>query len=481
MSGFPRFDDEAPSENKTKSFSVTNPYSEVDTDSQKPPKTYSIDEDSPASLKRTKPDAQTPPPLKEAPKRPGETPPPSFNNKKKGGLPSQLDPSISQDDEPNTVHGSKILFGKQEAPKTDNNPFDIDEVLTEAVKNKASDIHIRVNAPLMNRVDGDITPMRKWKGYIVEEEWVIKTLKYMMSDRQFNEFQENLENDLSHTVADVARFRVNAAWQRMTPAIVLRVIPEEIKTLQELKVPPILEKLTKKPQGLVLVTGPTGSGKSTTLAAMVDSINRTRTDHIMTIEDPIEFVHQDKKSLITQREVGTDTLSFAEGLKRVLRQDPDVILVGELRDPETIAVALTAAETGHLVFGTLHTQSAAKTINRIIDSFPSHAQNQVRTQLSDTLQAVISQVLLKKVGGGRIAAAEIMVRTAAIANQIREGEVAGLYSTMQTARQDGMETLDKALERLVNAGEVNLAEARKHATNPDELKGAQIDGYGNGW
>lgn len=322
----------------------------------------------------------------------------------------------------------------------------------------------------MNRVDGDLEVVKGFPEPLTPV-WIKDTMRSLMSPDQWDKFEKGLEMDMSYTVKDVGRFRLNVMNQRNSVAAVFRIIPTEIKSLTQLGVPPILEEITHKPRGLVLVTGPTGSGKSTTLAAMIDAINSSRPDHIMTIEDPIEFVHKNKRSLINQREVGTDTKNFAEALKRVLRQDPDVILVGELRDPETISVALTAAETGHLVFGTLHTQSAAKTINRLIDSFPAHQQNQVRSQMADTLQAVIAQSLLKKVGGGRVAATEIMIRTNAIANMIREGQIAQLYSAIQTGSTHGMHTLDQDLQRLVGQGLVSREEAAPYLTDPAALDG----------
>ena len=346
----------------------------------------------------------------------------------------------------------------------------IDQILTKAFHDGASDIHISAGAPVKQRVDGDLENMPDFPD-VLHPTWVKDTLKGIMPAVTWENFEKTREHDMSYTVAGLARFRVNVFHQRNTVGAVFRIIPSIIKSLDELGVPPILKELAMRPRGLVLVTGPTGSGKSTTLAGMIDSINLTKPDHIMTIEDPIEFVHTNKRALINQREVGSDTLTFAESLKRVLRQDPDVILVGELRDPETISIALTAAETGHLVFGTLHTQSAAKTINRIIDSFSSEQQGQVKAQLSATLQAVVSQTLLKKIGGGRVAATEIMVRTNAIANMISEGQVAQLYSAIQTGSTFGMHTLDQDLQKLVGAGLVSRDEATPYLTDPKALDG----------
>jgi twitching motility protein PilT len=355
--------------------------------------------------------------------------------------------------------------------RTAASPLDsltLDKVLATAVRMKASDIHFSCNTPLRNRIDGDLIGMPSFTIPITSE-WLSRVLKQAMSTEAWARYEREHEADVSYTVEGLARFRVNVFLQRGLPGAVFRVIPTEIKSIEELGVPQQLKDIAKKPKGLVLVTGPTGSGKSTTLAAMIDAINNTRPDHIMTIEDPIEFVHQNKKSLINQREVGADTISFGEALKRVLRQDPDVIFVGELRDAETISVALTAAETGHLVFGTLHTQSASKTIDRIIDSFDSSQQNQVKSQLADTLQAVIAQTLMKKIGGGRIAATEIMLRTQAVASMIREGNLAQLYSAIQTGSNHGMHTLDQDLLRLVSLGQVTKEHARPLMIDPSTL------------
>lgn len=345
----------------------------------------------------------------------------------------------------------------------------LDEILTIAVRKNASDIHFAANARVRNRVDGELILMPEFTGAL-SSKWVRESLEKFILPEIWERYEKNHEADVSYNVEGVARFRVNVFLQRGLPGAVFRIIPTVIKTIEELGVPVSLKEIAKKPKGLVLVTGPTGSGKSTTLTAMIDAINDTRADHIMTIEDPIEFVHTSKKSLINQREVGSDTDSFAEALKRVLRQDPDVILVGELRDPETIATALTAAETGHLVFGTLHTQSASKTIDRIVDSFPASQQNQIKAQLADTLQAVIAQTLMKKVGGGRIAATEIMMRTSAIANMIRDGNIAQLYSAIQTGSTHGMHTLDQDLQRLVGLGLVTKDNARPFMMDPESLE-----------
>jgi twitching motility protein PilT len=349
---------------------------------------------------------------------------------------------------------------------------ELDDLLRIAAKLGSSDVHLSCGTPPRYRIDGDLYDI---PGYSeVTQGWMNAQMEKISSPESWVKFEKDFESDFTHPVEGVGRFRVNIFVQKGTPASVMRLIPTKIPTLSKMGMPAILSDLVKKPSGLILVTGPTGSGKSTTLAAMTDERNETTRDHIMTIEDPIEFVHTSKLSLVNQREVGNDTKSFAEALKRVLRQDPDVILIGELRDPDTISTALTAAETGHLVFGTLHTQSAAKTIDRIIDSFPSHQQNQVRSQLSDTLQAVISQVLVKKIDGGRVAATEIMVRTNAISNLIREGNLAQVYSSIQTGKAAGMHTLDQDLKRLVGAGLIDKEEVRSLLIDKSALDGISV-------
>jgi twitching motility protein PilT len=291
-----------------------------------------------------------------------------------------------------------------------------------------------------------------------------------MNDKQRRDYEEFLETDFSFELPGVARFRVNAFNQERGAAAVFRTIPSVVLSLEELKAPKFFEELCKKPRGLILVTGPTGSGKSTTLAAMINHINYNDYAHILTVEDPIEFVHESQKSLINQREVHRDTHGFNEALRSALREDPDIILVGEMRDLETIRLAMTAAETGHLVFGTLHTTSAAKTIDRIIDVFPAAEKEMIRSMLSESLQAVISQTLLKKIGGGRIAAHEIMVGTAAIRNLIREAKVAQMYSAIQTGRRDGMQTLDQNLKEQVEKGLITSAMAMQKAVNKEMFR-----------
>ncbi|MCB1754446.1 MAG: type IV pilus twitching motility protein PilT [Gammaproteobacteria bacterium] len=344
--------------------------------------------------------------------------------------------------------------------------MDIAQLLTFGVKNGASDLHLSAGLPPMIRVDGDV---RRINIPELDKSQVQAMIYDIMNDKQRKEFEERLETDFSFEIPEVARFRVNAFNQNRGTGAVFRTIPTKILTLEELGAPKIFEDISSFPRGIVLVTGPTGSGKSTTLAGMMNYKNETEQGHILTIEDPIEFVHQSKKCLINQREVHRDTLGFSEALRSALREDPDVILVGEMRDQETISLALTAAETGHLVFGTLHTSSAAKTIDRIIDVFPAGEKPMVRSMLSESLRAVISQTLLKKQGGGRVAAHEIMIGTPAIRNLIREDKVAQMYSAIQTGQAHGMQTLDQNLKQLLSRGVISLEDARKKAANPDAL------------
>tara|TARA_B110000285_G_scaffold39269_1_gene42763 strand:+ start:42 stop:1076 length:1035 start_codon:yes stop_codon:yes gene_type:complete len=344
--------------------------------------------------------------------------------------------------------------------------MDITELLGFSVKQGASDLHITAGMPPLIRVDGDI---RRINVPEMDQKEVHSLIYEIMNDKQRKDYEEFLETDFSFEIPNLARFRVNAFMQNRGSAAVFRTIPSEVLAMDQLGMGDIFRKISNVPRGLVVVTGPTGSGKSTTLAAMVDYINETRYEHILTIEDPIEFVHQSKKCLVNQREVHRDTHGFNEALRSALREDPDIILVGELRDLETIRLALTAAETGHLVFGTLHTTSAAKTIDRIIDVFPAAEKDMVRSMLSESLQSVISQTLLKKKGGGRVAAHEIMMGTSAIRNLIREGKVAQMYSSIQTGSSSGMQTLDQCLKNLVAKNIVSAEVAKMKAKMPDSF------------
>ncbi|MBR2514924.1 MAG: type IV pilus twitching motility protein PilT [Halomonas sp.] len=338
--------------------------------------------------------------------------------------------------------------------------MDITELLAFSAKQNASDLHLSAGLPPMIRVDGDI---RRLNVPAMDNSEVRRLIYDIMNDQQRRDYEEHLETDFSFDVPGVARFRVNAFNQARGAGAVFRTIPNEVLSMQALGLGEAFERLAMLPRGLVLVTGPTGSGKSTTLAAMIDYINDHRFEHILTIEDPVEFVHASKRCLINQREVHRDTRSFSSALRSALREDPDVILVGELRDLETIRLALTAAETGHLVFGTLHTTSAAKTIDRIIDVFPGEEKSMVRSMLSESLQAVVSQTLLKRQGGGRVAAHEILIATAAVRNLIREDKVAQIYSAIQTGGNLDMQTLNAALARLVKKGAVSMEDAQARA------------------
>lgn len=343
--------------------------------------------------------------------------------------------------------------------------MDIAQLLAFSAKNKASDLHLSAGLPPMIRIHGD---MRRINVPPLTHQDVHAMVYDIMSDVQRKVYEENLEVDFSFEIPGLSRFRVNAFNQNRGASAVFRTIPSKVLTLDDLKAPAVFADLSMKPRGLVLVTGPTGSGKSTTLAAMVNHRNENDMGHILTVEDPIEFVHESKKSLINQRELGPHTHSFANALKSALREDPDVILVGELRDLETIRLALTAAETGHLVFATLHTSSAAKTIDRVVDVFPSEEKDMVRTMLSESLEAVISQTLLKtRDGSGRIAAHEIMITTPAIRHLIRENKISQMYSMMQTSSGSGMQTLDQCLADLIKRSAINYADARAIAKNPD--------------
>ncbi|MPZ76227.1 MAG: PilT/PilU family type 4a pilus ATPase [Deltaproteobacteria bacterium] len=342
--------------------------------------------------------------------------------------------------------------------------MDITRLLAFGVEQGASDCHLSAGEPPMLRVHGDL---KKLDYPPLAQEEVHNLVYDVMNDSQRKKFEETHECDFSFELGGIARFRVNVFIQRKGEAAVFRTIPTKIITLEDLGMPPILKQLCDREKGLVLVTGPTGSGKSTTLAAMIDHINDVFEGHILTVEDPIEFVHQSKKCLVNQRELGPHTHSFANALRAALREDPDIILVGELRDLDTIQLALTAAETGHLVFATLHTSSAPKTVDRIIDVFPPNQQAQIRAQFAESIEAVITQTLLKKKGGGRAAALEIMIGTTAVRNLIREGKIHQLPGTMQVSKKDGMQTMDMALLDVVARGLVTKDEAQSRSSNPN--------------
>lgn len=344
--------------------------------------------------------------------------------------------------------------------------MDITELLAFSAKQGASDLHLSAGLPPMIRVDGDI---RRINLPAMEHKDVHSLIYEIMNDKQRRDYEEFLETDFSFEVPGVARFRVNAFNQNRGAGAVFRTIPSTVLTMDDLGFGQIFRDIASLPRGLVLVTGPTGSGKSTTLAAMIDFVNDNRYDHILTIEDPIEFVHESKKCLVNQREVHKDTHGFSEALRSALREDPDIILVGEMRDLETIRLALTAAETGHLVFGTLHTTSAAKTIDRVVDVFPAAEKAMVRSMLSESLRAVISQSLLKKIGGGRAAANEIMIGTPAIRNLIREDKVAQMYSAIQTGAGHGMITMDQCLQKMVQQKVITTESAREQAKVPEDF------------
>ena len=350
--------------------------------------------------------------------------------------------------------------------------MDVSELLAFTVKNGASDLHLSSGEPPMIRIHGDMTRIKMPE--LPERE--VQTMVYdIMNDTQRKLFEEHLELDFSFSLGDIARFRVNCFKQNRGMAAVFRVIPTEVFTLDQLKCPDVFKDISMTPRGICLVTGPTGSGKSTTLAAMIDLRNQNEKGHILTIEDPIEFVHRSKSSLVSQRELGPHTHSFANALKSALREDPDVILVGELRDLETIRLALTAAETGHMVFATLHTSSAPKTIDRIIDVFPAAEKDMVRSMLSESLRAVISQTLMKTAdGNGRVAAHEIMLGTPAIRNLIRENKVPQMVSVMQTSAREGMQTLDSDLQRLVKSRKITQQAALEKAQNKQIFGGGAV-------
>jgi len=357
----------------------------------------------------------------------------------------------------------------------------LSDYLFDTIDRGASDLHITAGLPPMVRIHGKVEPL----DYPPLTSNVTRDLIYdILSNEQRQRLENEWELDFAYAVPNTARFRVNVYFQRGALGAAFRAIPEEIKSIQELGLPEVVEDLTEKPRGLVLVTGPTGSGKSTSLAAMIDRINETRHEHIMSVEDPIEFLHSHKKCIVNQREVNQDTKSFAQALKHVLRQDPDVILVGEMRDLETISLAITAAETGHLVFGTLHTQDSPQTIDRIIDVFPPYQQHQVRAQLAIALQGIMTQTLIpRKDGQGRVVACEVLVPTPGIRNLIRESKNHQIYSAIQTGGKFGMQTMDAALVELVRRAVITEAEAERHSNNTDELRrlaGTKVSVAGSG-
>ena len=356
-------------------------------------------------------------------------------------------------------------------------PHSIDQLLHEMVARNASDLHLSVGTPPALRVRGHIVRLDEFEPLSAD---VTRDLLYrILSTERQKQLELNRQLDFSHSIPGVARFRVNVYFQRGSVGAAFRLVPDELKTLEELGLPLSLRELAEKPRGLVLVTGPTGSGKSTTLAAMIDEINRTRAEHILTIEDPVEFVHRHKRCIVNQREIGPDAPSFGEALRAALRQDPDVILLGEMRDLETISTALTAAETGHLVLGTLHTQSAAGTIDRIIDVFPAEQQEQVRMQIAGTLQGVVTQTLMPTAdGAGRVAALEILLPDDAVRNLVRQAKVEQVYSFMQTSTGRGMQTMEQALAELVVRGVVTYETAVSRSSRPEQLRG-QLERMGH--
>src|ERR687887_902824 len=348
--------------------------------------------------------------------------------------------------------------------------FSIDDLLEQMVTRNASDLHLSVGTPPAIRVRGHVERLDDYEALTPED--TQQLLYRILSSEQQKQLEIKRQLDFSHSVPGLARFRVNVYFQKESVGAAFRMIPDELKTLEELGIPPTLHQLAEKPRGIVLVTGPTGSGKSTTLAALIDEINRNRAEHILTIEDPIEFLHRHKRCIVNQREIGPDATSFADALRAALRQDPDVVLLGEMRDLETTSTALTAAETGHLVFATLHTQSAPGTVDRIIDQFPSEQQEQIRMQLAGTLQGIVTQALLPTADGtGRVPVLEILLPDDAVRNLIRQGKVEQIYSVMQTGTQRGMQTLEQALADLTLRGVITKESALKCTSRPDQLQG----------
>lgn len=389
-----------------------------------------------------------------------------------GGLPAAGSPVATPVSKPGTPGGPVAQTYQDQGVRqqsAQHTQLHIDDILLKLMDAGGSDLHLTVGMPPMYRVHGDIAPITGYSP--LSNEQIKKLVFSIMSEAQQTTYNRDHDLDLAYAIPGRSRFRVNVLQQRGKIGAVIRVIPNDIKTLEQLGMPSNLADFAKLPRGLVLVTGPTGSGKSTTLAAIIDAANRLRKDHILTIEDPIEFVHENKNCIITQREVGVDTASFAEGLRRALREDPDIILVGEMRDPETTAIAITAAETGHLVFGTLHTQSAAETMSRIIDQFPDGSKEQVRTQLAATIQGIVCQSLIKRLDGrGRVAAMEILKGDGAIRALIRKGHTEQIRSSLETGKSKGMQTLDMHLAELVKADLISVDEAGDRcSTGPEEF------------
>jgi twitching motility protein PilT len=415
---------------------------------------------------------QTPQRPGQAPLQPGQAAPrqglPGTPQGVPGGVPAQPPaavprPAAAPATQAQRPEGSLLTQDRPEAK------FDLSRVLHYLLETGASDLHVAVGSPPMLRLRGELVAIPDHP--VLTPQSVITTLYAILTQKQRETFEENLELDFAYALPGAARFRVNLYRQRESVGAAFRVIPYEIKSLEQLGITPTINTFAGMPRGMVLVTGPTGSGKSTTLAALVDLANRTRHDHIMTVEDPIEFLHQNKNCLINQREVGEDTKSFANALKHVLRQDPDIILVGELRDLETISVALTAAETGHLVFATLHTQDAAQTVDRVIDVFPPHQQQQVRVQLAGAIQGVVCQTLCKTADGkGRVAATEVMFATPAIRNLIREGKTHQIYSSLQAGASHGMQTMDQNLAELVKARKITFEHGLEKCHHVEDFK-----------
>jgi twitching motility protein PilT len=378
-----------------------------------------------------------------------------------------LQPTHDADSQPAPA-GLQPPAGEPAAPER-RAPGSVDDLLEQVVIRGASDLHVTVGSQPVIRMNGRLERVDEFTRLTPED--TQRMLYRILSTEQQKHFEVNRQIDISYSIPGLARFRVNVYFQRESLGAAFRLIPAELKTIEQLGLPPVLKEFTTRPRGLVLVTGPTGSGKSTTLAAVIDEINRSRDDHIMTIEDPIEFLHRHKKCIVNQREIGPDATSFAEALRGALRQDPDVILLGEMRDLETIGTALTAAETGHLVFATLHTQDAPSTVDRLIDVFPGNQQEQIRVQIASTLQGIVTQTLLPTLDGkGRVAALEVLLPDDAVRNLIRQGKVEQIYSVMQTNTSRGMQTLEQAMLELVRQGKITADVALQRSSRPDQLR-----------